>query len=52
MAVPIYVALSMVKINACKKATNNSRVIINKVNGIEAAAPATEPPMLVPALPV
>ena len=51
MAVPMYVALNMVKMNACKNATSSSSVIMKRVKGMDAAAPATDPPMLVPALP-
>jgi hypothetical protein len=43
--------LNMVKMKACKNATSNSSVIINRVSGIEATAPATEPPTLSPAFP-
>lgn len=48
---PMYVALNMVKMKACRNATSNSRVIINKESGMEAAIPAAEPPVLSPDLP-
>ena len=47
----MYVALSMVKMKACRNATSNSRVIMNSVSGMEAVTPMMEPLVLSPDLP-
>ena len=51
MAVPIYVADNIVKMKACRNATSNSSVIMNKESGTEAMIPVIEPVIFLPASP-